>query len=510
MYDVSNMQNTASSLFSAYASLAASMMLVRTIANDFIPKSLLTYIQSAISYLFTPLSTRLTIIVDEQCGMTRNQVYEAAEIYLRTKIGPNADRVRAHKAPKQKNINVSIEKDEEINDVYGVVQMKWRLVSVEPQERHGYSPEKRFFELSFNKKFKESVLNEYLPFVLTKAKEIQDNDRAVKLYTRDCPCGSDDDGYGYGGGGGGVWGSINLDHPATFDTLAMEPEMKKMIIEDLDRFVKRRDFYKKVGKAWKRGYLLYGPPGTGKSSLIAAMANYLKFDIYDLELTSLYSNSELRRILISTSNRSIIVIEDIDCSMEMHDRNLGHQSTDTKITLSGLLNFIDGLWSNCGDERIIIFTTNHKEKLDPALLRPGRMDMHIHMSYCTNQSFKILAFNYLGVSDHKLFGEIEGLIKNVEVTPAEVAEELMRSEDADVVLEGVVNLLKRKAAEANEIKEESPKTPEGDDKDEKVDGGEIQEAKRMRTEVLVHTFRNQRRGRMRIGRPSRGRRGGRL
>lgn len=183
-----------------------------------------------------------------------------------------------------------------------------------------------------------------------------------------------------------------------------------------------------------------------------------------------------------------------------------------QITLSGLLNFIDGLWSNCGDERIIVFTTNHKEKLDPALLRPGRMDMHIHMSYCTNQSFKILAFNYLGVSDHRLFGEIEGLIKNVEVTPAEVAEELMRSEDAEVVLEGVLNLLKRKADEANEIKEEkSPSTPEDDEKEEiedkKVDEGEIQEAKRLRTEVLVHTLRNQRRGRMRIGRPNRGRGG---
>ncbi|KAJ6367141.1 hypothetical protein OIU77_003506 [Salix suchowensis] len=51
--------------------------------------------------------------------------------------------------------------------------------------------------------------------------------------------------------------------------------------------------------------------------------------------------------------------------------------------LSGLLNFIDGLWSSCGDERIIVFTTGHKENPDPALLRPGRMDMHIHMSYCT-------------------------------------------------------------------------------------------------------------------------------
>lgn len=57
-----------------------------------------------------------------------------------------------------------------------------------------------------------------------------------------------------------------------------------------------------------------------KSSLIAAMANYLKFDIYDLELTHLRSNSELRRLLVSTANRSILVIEDIDCSIELKNR----------------------------------------------------------------------------------------------------------------------------------------------------------------------------------------------
>lgn len=82
------------------------------------------------------------------------------------------------------------------------------------------------------------------------------------------------------------------------------------------------------------------------------------------------------------------------------------------MTLSGFLNFIDGLWSSIGDERIIIFTTNHKDKLDPALLRPGRMDVHIHMSYCTPCGFKLLASNYLGVEDHELFGKIEELVRS--------------------------------------------------------------------------------------------------
>lgn len=125
-----------------------------------------------------------------------------------------------------------------------------------------------------------------------------------------------------------------------------------------------------------------------------------------------------------------------------------------QLTLSGLLNFIDGLWSTCGDERIIIFTTNNKDRLDPALLRPGRMDMHIHMSYCTYHGFKLLALNYLGVDGpHKLFPDVEILMKETQVTPAQVAEEMMKSEDVDVALEGVVKLLKRKKMEDDELEE---------------------------------------------------------
>lgn len=114
------------------------------------------------------------------------------------------------------------------------------------------------------------------------------------------------------------------------------------------------------------------------------------------------------------------------------------------MTLSGLLNVIDGLWSCCGEERIIIFTTNHKERLDPALLRPGRMDMHIHLSYCTFSAFKQLVLNYLGISQHKLFEQIEGLLGEVNVTPAEVAGELTKSSGTRDPLQDLVNFLHSK------------------------------------------------------------------
>uniref|UniRef100_A0AB38Z7G6 AAA ATPase family n=1 Tax=Paeonia suffruticosa TaxID=45171 RepID=A0AB38Z7G6_PAESU len=452
----------ASSLFSIYTSLVGIMMLVRSMANEIIPQQLRTYLyEKFYNILFdsTKSSPRLTLVIDENWGITRNEVFNAASTYLPTKITPSTQRLKAGKTARQKTVTTAMENGEEIIDSFDGIQLKWKLVCAESK---GKPKENIYYELSFIKKFKDRVLEAYIPYILSSAKQLRHEEKVIKLYTRHISSRED---------GGGLWGSIDLEHPARFDTLAMDRALKKMVIDDLDRFLGRKEYYKKVGKVWKRGYLLYGPPGTGKSSLIAAVANYLKFDVYDLELSNIHSNSELRRILVSTTNRSIIVIEDIDCNEQMQDR--GHQNwnglnSERKLTLSGMLNFIDGLWSSCGDERIIIFTTNHKEKLDPALLRPGRMDMHIHMSYCTPQGFKILVSNYLSSqsNNHPLSEEIEGLIEIADVTPAEIAEELMKGDDPDCVLGGLLDFLKHKiednkikAREAKKVQLEKAKEP---------------------------------------------------
>ncbi|KAI4992279.1 hypothetical protein ZWY2020_051696 [Hordeum vulgare] len=133
----------------------------------------------------------------------------------------------------------------------------------------------------------------------------------------------------------------------------------------------------------------------------------------------------------------------------------------TKVTLSGLLNFIDGLWSACGGERIIIFTTNHKEKLDPALIGRGRMDKHIEMSYCRFDGFKVLAKNYLDVIEHELFGEIQRLLEETDISPADMAENLMpmskkKKRDPVLCLSGLIEALKqaKKDGAAAKAKEE--------------------------------------------------------
>ncbi|KAL3814118.1 hypothetical protein ACJIZ3_015386 [Penstemon smallii] len=452
-------------VISTAASVAATAMLVRSLSRDLIPKEINEYIYTKFNTYLSTFTNEITMTINEYDGLNKNQLFYAAEIYLATITSPVTKSFCVSLPEKEAKINVKIGKNEDITDKFCGFEVTWRMVSKETDVAlrnyiHGgfVKTQVKYLVLTFDKKHKTKVVDEYLPYVLERSKALKEEKKTIKLHTL-----HDDRMDGYD-----PWASaVVLDHPSTFETLAMDDELKKMIVDDLNRFLERKELYRNVGKAWKRGYLLFGPPGTGKSSLIAAMANYLNFDVYDLDLAQIHSNSDLTKILMSTSNRSILVVEDIDASSIdlSDDRNnkvakpkLDPFGKPPKVTLSGLLNFIDGLWSSCGDERIVIFTTNHKEKLDPALLRPGRMDVHIHMSYCTPCGFKKLVSNYLGIitNPHPLALEAERLITLAKVTPAEVGEQLLKGDDPGIALSGLIEFLKGKM-ENERLKEESLK-----------------------------------------------------
>ncbi|GMI76942.1 hypothetical protein like AT1G43910 [Hibiscus trionum] len=463
-----------STLLSAYASISATSMLIRTILNEMLPERMRNYIASKIYDLTAAyFSSEFTFVIEDRWHAGDNQVFRAAEVYLPTIIGPSSDSILVGfdessdtMGPPKRGIPV----DCTITDDFQGMHLKWTLSSIETKKI--FIPNKRFFNLTCKKSERERVEQRYFPYINKTAQAILSKSESLSIYTY-----NQDDS---------MWELTVFKHPATFETLAMEPKLKEFIMKDLDSFVERKEFYESVGRAWKRGYLLYGPPGTGKSSLVAAIANYIRYNVYDLQFQSVRSDSDLRRILTSTTNRSILIIEDIDCSTKVtHDRTKGNENfeeeededelirpmgVDPGVTLSGLLNFIDGLWSSCGNERIIIFTTNHKEKLEPALLRPGRMDVHIYMGYCTPAGFRKLAASYLGIKDDKLFGCIEDLIKSIEVTPAEVAQQLMMTSDEPrVALQGFVEFLNTKKKDIQEAAvEEEESFKEEEETEEKM------------------------------------------
>eukprot|EP01100_Stratorugosa_tubuloviscum_P014119 TRINITY_DN737_c7_g1_i1.p1 TRINITY_DN737_c7_g1~~TRINITY_DN737_c7_g1_i1.p1 ORF type:complete len:217 (-),score=74.57 TRINITY_DN737_c7_g1_i1:69-719(-) len=139
------------------------------------------------------------------------------------------------------------------------------------------------------------------------------------------------------------------------------------------------------GIPYRRGYLFHGPPGTGKTSFIQALASEFEYNICVLNLSERgLTDDRLNYLLTIAPRRSFILLEDIDAVMPTRPKP-GQPIPDSyqlmSVTFSGLLNALDGVASS--EERILFMTTNHVERLDPALIRPGRVDLKVKIDLAT-------------------------------------------------------------------------------------------------------------------------------
>jgi hypothetical protein len=245
------------------------------------------------------------------------------------------------------------------------------------------------------------VLRPYLQHVESVADETEQRRRELRLFAN---TGAD------AATGAPRWASAPFTHPATLDAVAMDPDLKARVRADLESFLKGRAYYHRLGRAWRRSYLLHGPPGTGKSTFAAAMARFLGYDVYDIDLSRAGSD-DLRALLMHTTPRSLILVEDLDRYLQGGGE-------------ARVLSFMDGVASCCGEERVLVFTMRGgKDAVDAAVVRPGRLDVHIHFTLCDFEAFKALASNYLGLRDHKLYPQVEeGFHAGARLSPAELGE----------------------------------------------------------------------------------------
>ncbi|KAF4611160.1 hypothetical protein D9613_007271 [Agrocybe pediades] len=197
----------------------------------------------------------------------------------------------------------------------------------------------------------------------------------------------------------GCWRWNGARQKRPMSSIVLQPGVKDMLLADCKDFLCSEEWYAERGIPFRRGYLLHGVPGSGKTSLIHSLAGELGLDIYVVSLSSKgMSDNTLTTLMGNVPSRCILLLEDLDAaftrSVSRDEKSTGAPTVATKdaaakaeesdgstLSLSGLLNSLDGVAAAEG--RLLFATTNHIERLDPALSRPGRMDVWVNFTHAT-------------------------------------------------------------------------------------------------------------------------------
>ena len=196
------------------------------------------------------------------------------------------------------------------------------------------------------------------------------------------------------------------------DTLIHRGNLYEEIRTDVQGFLDAENHYNDMGIPWHRGYLLEGPPGTGKTSTVTTLATDIGVNVYKLAMSDVKKDAELVALAVSIPEESILLIEDID-AFKVTNKRKGEDGESTLLTLSGLLNVLDGADTPHG--LITFLTTNHEEFLDPALMRPGRVDRRFHIGYLDEDQLNRMVARFVGE-----FPRIK--LSKDSLTPTEVTE----------------------------------------------------------------------------------------
>ncbi|KAF5373306.1 hypothetical protein D9615_007405 [Tricholomella constricta] len=200
-------------------------------------------------------------------------------------------------------------------------------------------------------------------------------------------------------------------------SIVLDPGIKDLLIDDARDFLASKSWYATRGIPFRRGYLLYGAPGSGKTSIIHSLAGELGLDVYIISLSRIgMDDTVLNELICELPEKCIALMEDIDAAFTQtlnRDEHASEEESEeppespkfhespqfsSRLSLSGLLNALDGVGAQEG--RILFATTNKYESLDPALCRPGRMDIHIEFKLASKfQARELFRCFYLPVDE---------------------------------------------------------------------------------------------------------------
>lgn len=202
------------------------------------------------------------------------------------------------------------------------------------------------------------------------------------------------------------------------------------IRQDIEEFLESREWYTTIGIPYRRGYLLYGPPGCGKTSFVKGIAGQIGYNIWELPLSSRkLTDGMLNEFIKTIGKKSILLLEDIDSAFaariqdeerageeDVHLGKLSIREARSNITFSALLNAIDGAASE--EDYIIFMTTNHIERLDTALIRPGRVDFKQLIDYPNEEQIEAFTKQLYTDCNPEIASEFVKAVKNLKCYPS--------------------------------------------------------------------------------------------
>jgi chaperone BCS1 len=248
-------------------------------------------------------------------------------------------------------------------------------------------------------------------------------------------------------------------------TIDLRESVKDTLLKDITRFAsrERERWYALRGIPYRRGYLFYGPPGTGKTSTAMALAGMLNFTLWIGNMGAIKDEETLMEVFNGPHKGDILLLEDIDSAGIQRENMQTGKTKKSGISLSTILNAIDGGASKQGV--ILIMTTNDPESLDPALIRPGRIDLQVpfgNVSQAVAESIFLRMFQddevvYSGCGNSReLIDQAKTFSRKVpdgKITPAEVQGFLMNKVTPEAAIIGadkwIEELLLAKAAGKN-------------------------------------------------------------